>query len=88
MQQPPPPAAPPAASNRRRANAVSLRLCPPASREKLERNDAPPVTGGAYDFERATSSLAGKLMSSPKKVTIVETGKERRKKVGGERRSR
>ncbi|CAL1397977.1 unnamed protein product [Linum trigynum] len=42
--------------------------------EKPQRNDAPPVTGGAYDFERATSSLAGKLLSSPKKVTIVRHG--------------
>lgn len=32
------------------------------------------LTGGAYDFDRATTSLSRKLLSSPKKVTIVRHG--------------
>ncbi|KAI3456264.1 hypothetical protein Pfo_012927 [Paulownia fortunei] len=32
------------------------------------------LTGGAYDFERATTSLSQKLLSSPKKVTLVRHG--------------
>ncbi|GFP98303.1 probable 2-carboxy-d-arabinitol-1-phosphatase [Phtheirospermum japonicum] len=32
------------------------------------------LTGGAYDFEKATTSLSEKLLSSPKKVTIVRHG--------------
>ncbi|KAM7500795.1 hypothetical protein LguiA_025209 [Lonicera macranthoides] len=36
-------------------------------------NDAS-MTGGAYDFERATTSLTQKLLSSPKKVTLVRHG--------------
>ncbi|XP_052181728.1 probable 2-carboxy-D-arabinitol-1-phosphatase isoform X2 [Diospyros lotus] len=40
--------------------------------EKLE-NDAL-VTGGAFDFEKATISLTQKWMSSPKKVTLVRHG--------------
>lgn len=32
------------------------------------------LTGGAYDFERASTSLTQKLLSSPKKVTIVRHG--------------
>lgn len=39
--------------------------------EKLE--DAS-VTGGAYDFGQATTSLTQKLISSPKKVTLVRHG--------------
>lgn len=41
----------------------------------LERsgNDAS-LTGGAYDFERATTSLTQKHLSSPKKVTLVRHG--------------
>lgn len=33
-----------------------------------------PITGGAYDFEKATISLTRRLMPSPKKVTIVRHG--------------
>ncbi|ESR62575.1 hypothetical protein CICLE_v10017672mg [Citrus x clementina] len=40
--------------------------------EKLQ-NDAS-VTGGAYDFGRATKSLTQKLISYPKKVTLVRHG--------------
>ena len=40
--------------------------------EKLENNVS--MTGGAYDFERATISVTQKLMSAPKKVTIVRHG--------------
>ncbi|XP_076951486.1 putative 2-carboxy-D-arabinitol-1-phosphatase isoform X2 [Bidens hawaiensis] len=32
------------------------------------------VTGGAYDFSKATTSLTQKLLSSPKKVTLVRHG--------------
>ncbi|MFS7890207.1 putative 2-carboxy-D-arabinitol-1-phosphatase [Helianthus anomalus] len=32
------------------------------------------VTGGAYDFSKATTSLTRKLLSSPKKVTLVRHG--------------
>lgn len=32
------------------------------------------LTGGAYDFDRASTSLTQKLLSSPKKVTIVRHG--------------
>ncbi|XP_041993802.1 probable 2-carboxy-D-arabinitol-1-phosphatase isoform X2 [Salvia splendens] len=32
------------------------------------------LTGGAYDFGRATTSLTQKLLSSPKKVTLVRHG--------------
>lgn len=32
------------------------------------------VTGGAYDFDRATTSLTQKLISSTKKVTLVRHG--------------
>ncbi|KAL0363379.1 UNVERIFIED_CONTAM: putative 2-carboxy-D-arabinitol-1-phosphatase [Sesamum calycinum] len=32
------------------------------------------LTGGAYDFARATTSLSQKLLSSPKKVTLVRHG--------------
>ncbi|KAJ4703479.1 putative Phosphoglycerate mutase [Melia azedarach] len=42
-----------------------------ATTEKLE--DAS-VTGGAYDFGQATTSLTQKLISSPKKVTLVRHG--------------
>ncbi|XP_024047665.1 probable 2-carboxy-D-arabinitol-1-phosphatase isoform X2 [Citrus clementina] len=44
----------------------------PATTEKLQ-NDAS-VTGGAYDFGRATKSLTQKLISYPKKVTLVRHG--------------
>ncbi|PSS24641.1 2-carboxy-D-arabinitol-1-phosphatase precursor [Actinidia chinensis var. chinensis] len=40
--------------------------------EKLENNVS--MTGGAYNFERATISVTQKLMSAPKKVTIVRHG--------------
>lgn len=36
-------------------------------------NDAS-VTGGAYDFSKATTSLTQKLLSSPKQVTLVRHG--------------
>ncbi|KAK6149913.1 hypothetical protein DH2020_017438 [Rehmannia glutinosa] len=32
------------------------------------------LTGGAYDFEKATTSLSQKLLSSPKKITLVRHG--------------
>lgn len=41
-------------------------------KEKIQ-NDAY-MTGTAYDFDRATTSLTQKLLSSPKKVTIVRHG--------------
>ncbi|CAN0853004.1 Probable 2-carboxy-D-arabinitol-1-phosphatase [Linum grandiflorum] len=44
-----------------------------AEKPQQNNNDAT-VTGSAYDFSRATSSLTGKLLSSPKKVTIVRHG--------------
>ncbi|KAK6797509.1 hypothetical protein RDI58_005211 [Solanum bulbocastanum] len=44
----------------------------PVTTERL-RNDAP-LTGGAFDFEKATTSLTKKLLDSPKKVTIVRHG--------------
>lgn len=43
-----------------------------SSPEKLENNV--PITGGTYDFEKATISLTRRLMPSPKKVTIVRHG--------------
>uniref|UniRef100_M1CWR2 Phosphoglycerate mutase n=1 Tax=Solanum tuberosum TaxID=4113 RepID=M1CWR2_SOLTU len=44
----------------------------PVTTERL-RNDTP-LTGGAYDFEKATTSLTKKVLDSPKKVTIVRHG--------------
>lgn len=38
-----------------------------------ELENSSPLTGGAYDFQRATTSLTQKL-SSPKKVTLVRHG--------------
>ncbi|KAF7119770.1 hypothetical protein RHSIM_Rhsim13G0177900 [Rhododendron simsii] len=43
-----------------------------SSTEKPENNV--PITGGAYDFKKATISLTKTLLSSPKKVTIVRHG--------------
>lgn len=43
-----------------------------SSTEKPENNV--PITGGAYDFKKATISLTQTLLSSPKKVTIVRHG--------------
>ncbi|KAI9198477.1 hypothetical protein LWI28_016598 [Acer negundo] len=40
--------------------------------EKL--HDDASVTGGAIDFQRATTSLTQKLLSAPKKVTLVRHG--------------
>lgn len=40
---------------------------------ELPGNDAS-MTGGAYDFERATTSLTQKKLSSPKKITLVRHG--------------
>ncbi|CAN1279137.1 Probable 2-carboxy-D-arabinitol-1-phosphatase [Linum perenne] len=44
--------------------------------EKLQQSssDDATVTGSAFDFARATSSLTGRSLSSPKKVTIVRHG--------------
>ncbi|TXG47388.1 hypothetical protein EZV62_026682 [Acer yangbiense] len=44
----------------------------PATAEKL--HDDASVTGGAIDFQRATTSLTQKLLSAPKKVTLVRHG--------------
>ncbi|KAL7213072.1 hypothetical protein ACSBR2_015723 [Camellia fascicularis] len=44
----------------------------PLTTETLHNNAS--MTGGAYDFERATISLTQKLLSSPKKVTLVRHG--------------
>ncbi|KAJ9690454.1 hypothetical protein PVL29_012880 [Vitis rotundifolia] len=44
----------------------------PSITEKLEYE--PSMTGAAYDFNRATTSLTRKLLSSPKKVTLVRHG--------------
>lgn len=40
--------------------------------EKL--HDDASVTGGAIDFQRATTSLTLQLLKSPKKVTLVRHG--------------
>jgi len=32
------------------------------------------ITGGAYDFAKATASLTDELISSPKKVTLLRHG--------------
>ncbi|OAY26187.1 probable 2-carboxy-D-arabinitol-1-phosphatase [Manihot esculenta] len=40
---------------------------------EMVQNDAF-ITGGAYGFERATISLTQKLLSSPKKVTLIRHG--------------
>lgn len=40
--------------------------------EKLDSDAS--VTGGAYDFDGATTSLTRKLISSTKKVTLVRHG--------------
>lgn len=45
---------------------------PPIKIGELENSS--PLTGGAYDFQRATTSLTQKLLSSPKKVTLVRHG--------------
>ncbi|KAK2644038.1 hypothetical protein Ddye_019233 [Dipteronia dyeriana] len=42
------------------------------TREKL--HDDASVTGGAIDFQRATTSLTQKVLSAPKKVTLVRHG--------------
>ncbi|OVA07778.1 Histidine phosphatase superfamily [Macleaya cordata] len=42
------------------------------STEQLEKDAS--VTGGAYDFKRATTSLTHELLSSSKKVTLVRHG--------------
>ncbi|KAK4347151.1 hypothetical protein RND71_033490 [Anisodus tanguticus] len=44
----------------------------PVTTERL-RSDTP-LTGGAFDFERATTSLTKKVLDSPKKVTLVRHG--------------
>ncbi|XP_044497198.1 probable 2-carboxy-D-arabinitol-1-phosphatase isoform X2 [Mangifera indica] len=44
----------------------------PATTEKLDSDAS--VTGGAYDFDGATTSLTRKLISSTKKVTLVRHG--------------
>uniref|UniRef100_A0A3Q7F401 Uncharacterized protein n=1 Tax=Solanum lycopersicum TaxID=4081 RepID=A0A3Q7F401_SOLLC len=40
---------------------------------EILRNDTP-LTGGAFDFENATTSLTKRVLASPKKVTIVRHG--------------
>ncbi|GMP74669.1 hypothetical protein CsSME_00032030 [Camellia sinensis var. sinensis] len=55
-----------------RIQCLSSRSETPLTTETLH-NDAS-MTGGAYDFERATISLTQKLLSSPKKVTLVRHG--------------
>lgn len=40
----------------------------------VELENSSSLTGGAYDFQRATTSLTQKLLSSPKKVTLVRHG--------------
>ncbi|XP_059291770.1 probable 2-carboxy-D-arabinitol-1-phosphatase [Lycium ferocissimum] len=44
----------------------------PVTTERL-RNDTH-LTGGAFDFERATTSLTKKVLATPKKVTLVRHG--------------
>lgn len=44
----------------------------PITTDKLENDHS--LTGTAYDFERATTSLTGKWLSTSKKVTIVRHG--------------
>ncbi|KAF9672342.1 hypothetical protein SADUNF_Sadunf11G0031400 [Salix dunnii] len=44
----------------------------PLTAEKIVNDSS--ITGGAYDFDRATTSLTQKLLSSSKKVTIVRHG--------------
>jgi len=40
--------------------------------EKFQNDGS--MTGGAYDFERSTTSLTNRSMSSAKKVTLVRHG--------------
>ncbi|KAI6705114.1 hypothetical protein NL676_008076 [Syzygium grande] len=68
---------PPELRRRRRAAAVPAVRCDaspalPLSEERLENGAS--VTGGAYDFSRATTSLTGKMLDSSKKVTLVRHG--------------
>ncbi|KAI4296741.1 hypothetical protein L6164_036670 [Bauhinia variegata] len=42
--------------------------------EKLTTSSGFSVTGGAYDFMKATTSLTGELISSSKKVTLIRHG--------------
>ncbi|XP_030543662.2 probable 2-carboxy-D-arabinitol-1-phosphatase [Rhodamnia argentea] len=63
--------------HRRGSSAVPAVRCDasPAlslSEERLENGAS--VTGGAYDFSRATTSLTGKMLDSSKKVTLVRHG--------------
>ncbi|KAH6790588.1 hypothetical protein C2S51_005594 [Perilla frutescens var. frutescens] len=56
----------------------SVRICCSSSADysvatEISGNNAS-LTGGAYDFDRATTSLSKKLLSSPKKVTLVRHG--------------
>ncbi|KAJ6333538.1 hypothetical protein OIU76_026182 [Salix suchowensis] len=44
----------------------------PLTAEKIVNDSS--ITGGAYDFDRATTSLTQKLLPSSKKVTIVRHG--------------
>ncbi|GKV45814.1 hypothetical protein SLEP1_g52859 [Rubroshorea leprosula] len=44
----------------------------PISADKLQDDSS--MTGGAYDFKRATRSLTGESLSSPKKVTLIRHG--------------
>ncbi|XP_062096194.1 probable 2-carboxy-D-arabinitol-1-phosphatase isoform X2 [Humulus lupulus] len=45
-----------------------------SSDELLLQNNIPPMTGGAFDFKRATTSLTDQIISSPKRVTLVRHG--------------
>lgn len=42
--------------------------------EVLPQNIIPPMTGGSFDFKRATTSLTDQIISSPKRVTLVRHG--------------
>ncbi|EXC18117.1 hypothetical protein L484_006452 [Morus notabilis] len=44
----------------------------PLTSDKLE--NSAPMTGGAFDFKKATISLTDELISSPKKVTLLRHG--------------
>ncbi|KAL3740132.1 hypothetical protein ACJRO7_021419 [Eucalyptus globulus] len=63
--------------HRRRSSAVPAVRCeaspaPPLTEERLENGAS--VTGGAYDFSRATTSLTRKMLDSSKRVTLVRHG--------------
>ncbi|KAH1217999.1 putative 2-carboxy-D-arabinitol-1-phosphatase [Glycine soja] len=56
-----------------------IRCCSASSTSELSPDKLPTsidlsVTGGAYDFSKATTSLTNELISSPKKVTLLRHG--------------